>query len=191
MINSVPEFVLRQGASTADWVERDDRLSMENRAAAYYERNQQDWWDQNKKIRDLLGDIEKQISRLVRAGEIPSIKLVSWSQMARRLSCDRATLKHDRRRHWVNARREQLLSLIENAKQQKRILLESTQPDLSEVEQLKRSLSAQRTQTGIWYDKCIGLEQQIAQLTRLLAIREARIKELLSKGLDGNHHLAS
>ncbi len=190
MTTSVPEFVLRQGASLADWIERDDRLPLENQSAAYYERNQQDWWEQNRKIRKLLGDIEKQIQRIINAGEIPSVKLVSWLQMARNLSCDRATLKHARRHHWVASRREQLLTLIENAKQQKRALLEPAQPKISELEQLKQSLSAQRTQTGLWYDKCINLEQQISQLNRLLAVREARIQELLSKGLNGNHHLA-
>lgn len=190
MTTSVPKFVLRQGASLADWIERDDRLPLENQSAAYYERNQQDWWEQNRKIRKLLGDIEKQIQRIINAGEIPSVKLVSWLQMARNLSCDRATLKHARRHHWVASRREQLLILIENAKQQKRALLEPAQPKISELEHLKQSLSAQRTQTGLWYDKCINLEQQISQLNRLLAVREARIQELLSKDLNGNHHLA-
>lgn len=190
MTKSVPEFVLRQGASLADWIERDDRLPLENQAAAYHERNQRDWWEQNRKIRKLLGDIEKQVHRIINAGEIPSVKLVSWLQMARNLSCDRATLKHVRRHYWVASRREQLLALIENAKQQKRALLEPAQPKISELEQLKKSLLAQRTQTGLWYDKCINLEQQISQLNRLLAVRDSRIQELLSKGLNGNHHLA-
>lgn len=180
MTDSTPSFVLRQGASAADWVEWDDRLPQENQASAYDERNQQDWWERNKKIRELFDHLEKQIRHLVSAGEIPSTTLVSWSKLARKLNCNRATFKHPRRKHWVSARHVELLILITNAKQEARLSLEPTQPKISELEELRQSLSAQRTQTGIVYDKCIRLEQDVAQLRRLLAVRDTRIKELLA-----------
>ncbi|HLK97214.1 MAG TPA: hypothetical protein VK364_05555 [Hymenobacter sp.] len=57
----VPAFVLRHNGTPTDWIEPQDRLPIEEVSFAYQERNQEDWWKQNKQIRDLLSRIEQHI----------------------------------------------------------------------------------------------------------------------------------
>ncbi|GAB3241745.1 hypothetical protein GCM10027346_37520 [Hymenobacter seoulensis] len=181
-----PEFVFRHGGSASDWVDQHDRLRAEAQSFAYYERNQLDWWKQNKQIRDLFIDVEQEVRSSIKAGKIPSIRILSWVQLARRLSCDRATLKHDRRYHWINDRRLMLLTLIQQAREESKIVAEPAITKLSEMEQLKVSLQQQRTQTAIWYDKYLRLEQRYEELLRVLAVRK---KQLWIDSSSDNHHL--
>jgi hypothetical protein len=176
-----PDTSVSSGRLPSDWIEQHDKLPVSERAFIYHERNQQDWWEQNKRIRKLLLEVETVIKALIRAGEAPSVRMLSWSQLARRIGCDRATLQHVRRYHWVNEQRNQLLSLLHGAKEQKNVANDKAEKRLSEVERLKMSLQNQRDQTAVWYAKCMGLEEQITLLERLLAKREEKIEELVAR----------
>jgi hypothetical protein len=191
MSNAVPEFVLSHGASIIDWIEQDDRLFVENQTLPYHKRNQQDWWLLNKKIRDSFNEIEHEIKHLAALESSISVRLVSWSSLSHKLSCDRATLKHPKRYYWVNAKREQMLQLIKEANKQEGTSLNATHPEVSELAQLKANLFAQRTQTALWYDKYLSSEDLVAQLKRLLVVRDARIKQLLSDNLSYNQQDAN
>lgn len=176
----IPDFVAGLGAAPNEWVERDDRLNAENQNLGFNERNQRDWWIQNRKIRSFFVDLTRLVEGKIRRGESPSNRWASWSYIARELKCDRATLKHPRRRHWVDARRAQILSLIEDSICHSAGVQAMGQSKASEADQLKVQLAMQRTQTALWCDKCVRLEQQVAQLTRLLDIRNTKIKGLLA-----------
>jgi hypothetical protein len=164
-----------------DWIEQHDRLPTDGRCFFYHERNQKDWWEQNKRIRKLFADVEIETKRLIRANNVPSVRFLSWSQLAHKAGCDRATLKHVRRYYWVNELRNQLLALLSDAKQKKSSASEKALVELSELESLKRSLQNQRDQTAIWYDKCIAQEERIDILERVLEKREAKIQELVTR----------
>ncbi|HET9505357.1 MAG TPA: hypothetical protein VFO93_17570 [Hymenobacter sp.] len=166
---------------TTDWIEQHDRLPVDERSFFYHERNQRDWWEQNKRIRKMFVDVNLELKKLIRANNVPSVRMLSWSQLAHSIGCDRATLKHVRRYYWVNELRNQLLALLNDAKQQKSSPKEDISVELSEVEGLKVSLQNQRNQTAIWYDKCIVQEEQISFLERVLAKREAKIQELVTR----------
>jgi len=181
---AVPEFVIRMGGTPDEWIERDDRLNAENENLGFNERNQLDWWIQNRKIRVFLTELAKLVEGKIRRGESPSKRLISWSYIARELKCDRATLKHPRRYQWVRARQTQLLSLIEESASRRAELQAVSEPGISDIDRLNMQLATQRTQTARWYDKCVNLEHQVAQLRRLLAIRNAKIKGIESLGSD-------
>ena len=161
-----------------DWIELHDKLPVDERGFVYHERNQQDWWAQNKRIRQVLREVETELKSLIRTGKAPSVRLVSWKQLAARIGCNRATLQQVRRHHWVNEQRNQLLSLLDTAKEQKNVARERADAKLSELESLKISLQKQRDQTAIWYSKCIALEEQMADLERLLVRQKKKIQEL-------------
>lgn len=163
-----------------DWNEMHDKLPVDERDFVYHERNQQDWWEQNKRIRQALREVETELKTLIRAGKAPSVRLVSWKQLAARIGCNRATLQQVRRRHWVNERRNELLSLLDTAKEQKNVAREQADAKLSEAESLKISLHKQRDQTAIWYSKCVELEDQMVELERLLVHQKKKIQELES-----------
>jgi len=176
----IPKIIIAKFGPSPDWVEKDDRLPMDSQGLAFYERNQLDWWEQNVRIRTFLSALEKEIILLIKSKKDPSIRLVSWLQMARKLGCDRITLKHHRRFSWIDAKRTYLLTLIADAKKQKKGIDLSIAPAVSEINQLKEKLHSQRNQTALFYDKCIGLEEQIETLKRLLNSREEKIKQLLN-----------
>jgi hypothetical protein len=178
MKKPIPDFVLQGGGNEQDWVEVHNRLSSEEIRSAYDSRNQQDWWQQNKRIRELLTTIEHYLKKEIKAGTIPSVRVVSWSQWAHKLDCDRATLKHPRRYHWVNTYRVRLLAMIETAKNQTKTAPLS-EPIVSEIDELKKRLHNQRTQTAIWYEKAIFLEQLVNEQKLALEVQNKKIERLL------------
>lgn len=163
-----------------DWIELHDKLPVDERGFVYHERNQQDWWEQNKRIRQVLREVEAELKTLIRAGKVPSVRIVSWTQLADRIGCHRATLQQVRRQHWVNEWQNQLLSLLVTAKEQKNVVHDQAEAKLSEAKSLKISLQKQRDQTAIWYSKSIELEAQVADLERLLVRQEKKLAEIAS-----------
>lgn len=164
-----------------DWIELHDKLPVDERGFEYHKRNQQDWWKQNKRIRQVLREVEAELKTLIRTGKVPSVRIVSWTKLANRIGCNRATLQQVRRRHWVNEWQNQLLSLLVTAKEQKNVVHDQAEAKLSEVKSLKISLQKQRDQTAIWFNKCIGLDAQVADLERLLLRQEKKMEELSSR----------
>ena len=173
-----PNITSNDSDSLHDWIEQHDKLPVDEHSSFYQERNQKDWWEQNKRIRRLFADTESEMKVLVKAGKAPSVRMVSWSQLANKIGCHRATLKHERRLYWTNEQRNRLLLLIDSAKQQKDVALDKSKAELSEVEQLQSRLQNQRDQTAIWYDKCVGLEEQVDTLKSILAKREEKIRDI-------------
>lgn len=165
----------------ADWIELHDKLPVDERSFVYHERNQRDWWEQNKRIRKGLLEAEAEIKRLIRTGKVPSVRILSWSQLAARIGCNRATLKQVRRHHWVNERLNQLLALLHTAKEHKNTANDQAEVKLSEIKFLEVSLQNQRNQTAAWYSKYLDSEERVTDLERLLVIRERKIEELVAR----------
>jgi hypothetical protein len=158
-----------------DWIELHDKLPVDERGFMYHERNQRDWWEQNKRIRQVLREVELELKNVARTGKLPSVRLLSCKQLAERIGCHRATLLQVRRYHWVNEWLERLRTLLKTVKEQKNVTHDRAEAKLSEVESLKISLQKQRDQTAIYYSKNIILQEEVADLKRLLAIRERKM----------------
>jgi hypothetical protein len=177
MITGIPAFVIELGGVESDWIETHDRLQEGDKSLHFFQRNQQDWWEKNWKIRRVFDDIEKLVRKKISAGEIPPARLLDWVRLSREVKCDRATIKHEKRIAWVADRRENILKLIEGAKKEKLLALITKVKEPSELEQLKISLNSQRTQTVTWYNQCLNLESEISRLKRVISLKDRLLKQ--------------
>ena len=167
----IPEFVSHAGCVASDWIECHDRLAVDGREACYHERNQHDWWELNRKIRKEFLRVEEVIKAQLRSGDRPSVRLVSWTQLASGLKCDRATLKHPKRCQWVDAERQRLLCLMSEIKVADSIASKKSDA-VAKMGEMQRSLDSQRSQTSLWYAEYLRVKSEVDQLKRVLARRK-------------------
>jgi len=187
---TIPAFVTQHSKRPVDWVELHDRLPIDGAPLAYHDRNQRDWWKLNVRIRELIKVTEEHVVREIKVGITPSVRIVSWARWAKILSCDRATLKHRNRYHWVDAHRTRLLLLIQSAKQQAGLPSLPPISLASQIEELEDRLNKQRNHTAHWYEKYLLLEQEVHEQNNIIRLQGQKIERLLAHKASRTKQLA-
>ncbi|MDO1447419.1 hypothetical protein Q0590_14215 [Rhodocytophaga aerolata] len=168
-------MLFKHGASSRDWIKEHDRLQQLDFQNPFDQRNLEDWWLQNYKIRKLFDSIEAEIKASIKKGVTPSIRIVSWVRLAKKLKCDRATLKHSKRYFWTKNRKENIEKIILENKNSTTLNPNESRSD--KLKEIKETLSKQRNQTAHWFTKCKALECAFNELSIYTENLKAKVEE--------------
>lgn len=164
----------QESDATMKWIEKHDRLYSDRELTEKLKmENQLAFWRKNCDIRKALDEIEKEL----KTSSKHSIRLVGWSEIARRAKCDRNTLKKIERFKWVNEERERLLNKIK--KQNEPIPpLSLVMSEEDKIIQLERKLALCKEEAAKWFVKYEDTHREL-QL----------VKESLTHQMEANSRL--
>lgn len=160
---------------TMEWIEKCDRLYAEDELSEKLKmENQLAFWRKNCDIRSALREIEVE----VKSTSKPSVRLVGWSEIARKAKCDRNTLKKIERFEWVNNAREKLLKMLDE-KNKKLMPLQIVMSEADEIQLLEKQAALSKEEAARWFVK-------YEEATRELQL----VKEALERQIKANSQLA-
>ncbi|MGG1554097.1 hypothetical protein [Paenibacillus ferrarius] len=176
---SCPEYIksILDEHSDYEWIEKDDCLDLTG--SPYDQKNQIDWWKQNVKIRAAFKRIEHELKKMYKAENKISVRLVSWTRIAKLAACDRNTLRHPKRYHWTNKHRERLLhritELSDNCLEYER---EESKLTSIEAQTLQLQLEKSRNEVARWVYQFKDMEHELKKYKRLANMRGKTIERL-------------